>query len=578
KDSSYTYLGGVVGYSENTKFYNNTVNSVLYLNHAETEYVTTLAAGGIAGYVTGNGTYLINSVVDGSITGGVNSKLGAFAGSNSSLASQMPNPDTLQVKGLVSVITNQIEGFGENNFYTKDTHYKLAQKKVDYQKIDIYNSTDFWNVSYGWNTDSVWQEGTKAFTTGETDNRYLVILQCFESFIIYTDDNSNSHSLTSFPDENILTLDIVANDASLLSQEDNSAEIHYGESFKIKATFNDIMNGEEKVTNQDGENIKYDVFFDVVSLRLENKKISNVEFDEETLTWTIPFMKYSYKGTYAVELVKKTYNLYATTVTQDGDLQGKITGSRNSSYTYEELAYEFSYGTSITFYSVAERYFASAGFDFYPSKDRENASGKEMDIEKPKHITLDTCNESMFTFTFTENDVFTLEYLFKNADFSNQGVTVGYVNSVFSNNVCELYFEFELDGEIVDDMFGMRIYVAGEQLSKTNGVLVKKVIKGSDVTISLAGFPDEEYEFVTIADDFGNEYLIDGETTFEFNSSDLETVVFTLQLKSLQDNKGNGQIWWIIGGVAGGIAAIAICWILIVKFRDNSYRNMYNKF
>ena len=73
--------------------------------------------------------------------------------------------------------------------------------------------------------------------------------------------------------ENILTLDIVANDASLLSQEDNSAEIHYGESFKIKATFNDIMNGEEKVTNQDGENIKYDVFFDVVSLRLENKKI-----------------------------------------------------------------------------------------------------------------------------------------------------------------------------------------------------------------------------------------------------------------------------------------------------------------
>ena len=581
--ASFTYVGGLVGKSENTNIRNVICNSEISLSHAESSFATSLALGGVCGYFSGeNNTFFKNCVVGGSLNQNINLNTGAFVGALPDSSALLPDIETRNgITGLVSVINSNVEGFGKNNIFTKDTHYKLTQVENEYKKIDTYVNNTFWDVTLAWDSESTWKEGIKTFddTNKTIDSRYLILLQPFENFTIRVNSNPESYATSD-----ILTLQIDAEEDDIVSKNENEVVIKYGKPFKIVASFNEIKLNETSIKGADDQNIKYDVFFTLGDLKFENSvgKVENVIFDKATSTWTISNTQQSFEGTYIVDLLKKEYKLKATCIPmEDSELQGYVSKTSNS-IEQEELEINISYGSSVQFYSRAQRYFASNGFDFYPSVlDEENKlvfdNDKMMNVNREELFGI---NEKRFEFKFNETDTFTTKYIFPKCDFSLE--YIGFINSLFTSNVCNVIFEFVLDDEVIEDNFGIKILLDGEQLTKTSEGYVQKIIKNKDVIISIlfSDFDSTKYNFVCIKDDLETEYITDlnVQSYFEFNSSDQESVVFKVCIETIEDVSSDGSIWWIIGGIGGGLLAVAVCWILIVKFRDNSYRNMYNRF
>ena len=531
-DAFSSYVGGVAGFVQDSTIANVISAVDMSINYDGEYLVPNMSLGGLAGYVEGKKSKVASSLVASNLSTEEvsNVNIGMFIGEISDASNKVP---TLSENGFISKLVSCVSesivdskydhnAVGDLGAYTlSESEYLLKQQKNKYTQKNTY--FNFYNDIFAWDFDETWYE---------SDN--LITLQKFVTFTITVDDSIESYGLVSTvkPKEQVLNFDTL------------TAECEYGETHTITAKFNNI----------EGETVSYEYFFKIGRLMVDGQPTEIKEHYnpvDNTYSWDIENINASKIGEYSVELEPRVYSIKV----KPSDLsQGKV---KNYLVEKDEIILSnISYGGTYSVYSTPEKYFISDGWKV----------GEDLVTE------IATSTNSSLTFTFSEGDNFTKNYLLYKV--AGDDDILATIDARFSETFCTIIFNVVLDGSDYNADTNIAIDVNGERLvlNKDNRFEIKVPL--NNVNIEISNLPNSE-RFTYKLEGWTN----DADTRFNFvpDTNELtQKKEFTIQLTTIEVEKSLTWLWILLGGIGGCLLIAGIVVLIIYKRKqDGSYKKYY---
>ena len=569
------YVGGLVGYFENSQIYDAITSTQFNGNQSNNLY-----QGGAFGMLLGNKTEIKNIIIDSvSDTTQIYGIAGIISYPNDMLANQSVDYIYTTVDGEYFSNTNELNNAYTNGDIAFDVNLITADVVTSRNlKLKSFYDTTAFDTRYSWDFGNIWQI---------EDTVTLPYLQHFSSFSYSVDKDRSFSSMAQAPSVDAITILPSPNTFT------------YGSSITIAG----YINTQSQMNS----------FFEIVGLRKDNNTIySNadilnivgsedaevVEIDNNTTTYTLG----SSTVTKTIGTVNNNagtwYNLNNSNISWGTYEQG---GSLVSVYQINNCTAQnsgvYSFVVDAVEYDIVVR--SEDAVQGLVKRGTVQNVGQEYVEDKISYgetlrYVASASNDFGFSgwaISLDDGEVFntnlTLSILFNENLFSEDGIFSGQtldsentltIYATFTKNVCDITFSFSVNGEIVDENLTTIQIVDSDgntttlQANDQGKFTYKKPMENS---ITITFMMPSDYEFESWSNNATG--VLSGEQYLILQSGEEESMQIVLNFTN-DDNTGAGMgyIWWIIGGSVAGILLIGLIVFLIVKKRkDNSYKNMY---
>ncbi len=563
------YIGGAVGYFDNSQSYN------LIVKLASQSEGNNLCFGGAYGIVCGAKSEIKNVVVScDSASPEILGLIGEIVYPGDTVYANSIDYLYTTIQG--DCIGNQSEleqAYSEGNitYDVANANIEVVDSRQPYL-LSFYTSYPF-DGRHSWDFGSIWQIG---------DNNSLPTLQHFSTFSFTLDEDRSFSSIMQRPNVDVITF--VTSQSSFL----------YG---------GDIMVGGFVNTNS-----LMNKFFEIVGLRKDNTAIFsnddvlNIINDPEVITEQSEDVTTYTLGQHVVTATQGTVNnnagtwysldnsriLWGVYTTQNGTvsvyqiLNCTAADAGVYSFVVNSIDYDIVISTEDITHGSVRRSSAVASIENEMIEDKISYgetlgyiakassdfgfAGWKTSLSEENYVS----NTETLSIAFNEN-LFTQDGIFSSVELDvNQPINVF---ATFTKQVCDITFSFAINDNMTQDNISS-IYINGMLIEPNeDGTITYKQAMNSTIAVEVVLPADYE---------FGSWYRPDGgtlsnELSFSLSVGEEESMQVVANFsKDTNPVSGLGYIWWIIGGSVAGIAIIGLVVFLIVKKRkDNSYKNMW---
>lgn len=503
----------------------------------EIQSVVNVAIGGIAGYVSGCNSEIINTYFSGNLNfhstnDEQNALIGATIGKVTNLFSVTPKANNINY--LYAFIKNNScsTHFGQSNNYLIES---LTKQILTSDNFSLFQNEKLWSIYYPWDFEYTFTNHIDGFPTLQIFNTYEIILNVDKTII----DLGDGVVSASKPVE----LNFLNDALSPTSEEDGtvSKQFKNKETVEVQIKINEDFAPYYKLQN---------VLINNSIIWTENNPIDgyDLNFDSQTGNYILSYIiNDKTAGEISVALEKIELNIVVQT---DNILMGKVR-NQYSTTSYQNFSHTLTNGNTYRFFAIP----VSSDFAFQKwvieTLDEQNTTVRE-------DLTTETLfNSSQLSFVFGMND---------ETNLTSKLVKGGKLTAVFSSNICKVSIITKNADKNKD--FGSISYEVNETKSNYKGEFA--VLKQVDVTLIASA--KEGYKFVEWLDE--NNRTLSSESKYVLNSEEDEIKIYA-SFKKIDEAKDLTVLWIVLGCVGGVIVIGGIIWLIIAKRRDNSYKNFY---
>ncbi len=482
--------------------------------------------GGIAGFVSGFNTKIINTYFSGNLLTTNTavtplSFVGGTVGKITSIASLTPKSGNIDF--CYAFVGNDLAllNFGAENSYSLEG---LQIKTLQQQNLALFENVNSWSEFEPWDFKYTFTSHLDDFPTLQCFNKYEINLK-EENTVIDLGDGIQGQ-------EKPATLKFVGE--SDINQK----------SFK----FNDKIEISIKITEN------FEKYYSLSYILINNSIVCTINEQNEVFTLTKHIDDGSYLFSYYIN--DQTYGdisialeklQYKAIVKTDNAMMGKVR-NQFSVTTYENFEQNLSNGNMYRFFAVPIN--SNFAFSKWVVETVEN---EEVVITELSDFT-----SSQLTFRFGMNDDTSLTELICNG---------GKLSAVFSSNICKLNIECKLNNGEVDNNAG-KIFVEVDGV-KTE-VKDLSVIKGKEIKFSYEA--NEGYKFVEWLDE--NNRTLTKDDVCVVNTEGDQLTVYA-RFEKIASGKNLIGLWITLAVIGGVLLIGGIIWIIVAKRKDKAYKNFY---
>lgn len=587
-NSKEIYVGGVVGSVENSQIYNVIANPNIVVNGIKESNSEISYCGGMFGFVKGTQTSIINMVFDGAMQideSDFSINVGSFIGC---LSCYNQMPENYNINYFYTSLTTEFIGnneelnkahqSGEIIFDVNLSVLESILKEELYLKEFYTNIANFDNKK-NWDFDGVWQiEERVALPYLQVFSIFNYSLNSNLSFatlskpnineeVVYINTEKNQFKYgeefyiygnvtTSFDIDKFYTISGLRKDNTILFDNKNVTDVLQNPNVVVST----IDETQKLYTLNSNEVVEKDARINGYDFKIYNYNGGKIfwgnyqtQQNEDVHIYYLNDTNITNQGEYSFVLQQNKFKL---TVATENSSYGYIMRSTPSSSIKNELIVdEIVYGQTLN-------YVASPTEDFAFNSWKINLKDEPLN--------------SLATFTTVFDEKSFLEGgAFYGLKLGEDDLTL---YATFTKNVCEITIKFAVNDEIIDDNLS-KIYFDGLELALTDEKYIKKVKMGSTHTIKINVPAEHQIKDWYLSDGTNNLGVVAlDETQIDLTtSSEDESLVLVINFsKEVDATKSNATLWWILGGVGGGLAIIGLTiFIIIKKKKNNLYKNYY---
>lgn len=521
--------GGLCGNYVSSSIVNCFSYGNLYCNQIPDETIESSLEtnlGGIAGFVSGYNSKIVNTYFSGELVSSNNAvtpiaHIGGTIGKITTISSLTPKSGNINFCYALAKNEASISNFGVQNNYSIEN---LQIETLQQENFALFEIESSWSEFEPWDFKYTFTSHLDGFPTLQYFNKYEINLNENKTIIDLGDGIQN---------------DVKPATLKFVGEGDAAQKV-----FK----FNDKIEILIDVT----ENFKN--YYSLSYVLINNSIVCTINEQNEVFSLTSDSEDGSYllsyyindqtHGDVSVALEKLQYQAIVKT---DNSMMGKVR-NQFSVTTYENFEQNLSNGNMYRFFAVPIN--SNFAFSKWVVETIEN--------EETVVTELEDFSSSQLSFRFGMNDETPLTELICNG---------GKLSAVFSSNICKINIECKLSNGDVDNNAG-KIFVEVDGV-KTE-VKDLSVVKGKEVKLSYE--VNDGYKFVEWLDE--NNRRLSSEEVCMINTEDDSLIVFA-RFEKIEGGKNLLGLWITLGIIGGLLLIGGIVWIIVAKRKDNSYKNFY---